>query len=161
MSEELPRPKRRWLMPTLLISLAINLLIVGIVVGFAISPKGHRNADRAGGHARSIIGEPFVRALPQADRQALIKAIGAERGRLRENRAALRDRFEALLVALHADPFDADAISQLLGEQQSVAASRQRIGEGLLIERLTAMSPDERAAYAERLAHALRRLRRD
>ncbi len=161
MSEEHPKPRRRWLIPALLVSLAINLLIVGIVVGFAVSPNAPRNTDRVGGPARSIIGEPFVRALPKKDRQALIKAIGAERGRLRENRAALRARFEALLVALRADPFETEAVSQLLQEQRSVAIRRQRIGEAILIERLAAMSPDERAAYAERLAHSLRRLRRD
>ena len=161
MTEESTKPQRRWLVPALLVSLAINLLIVGIVVGFAISPKGPKNTERVSGHARSIIGAPFVRALPKEDRQALVKAIGAERGRLRENRAALRARFEALLIALRADPFDAVAISQLLQDQRSVAIRRQRIGENLLVERLSAMSPDERAAYAERLAHALRRLRRD
>ncbi len=160
MTEEQAKPRRRWLVPALLVSLAMNLLIVGIVVGFAISPKAP-NSNRVGGNARSLIGAPFVQALPQEDRQALFKAIGAERGRLRENREALRARFEALLGALQADPFEPEAVSELLQEQRSVAIRRQRIGETLLIERLNEMSSAERAEYADRLAHALRRLRRN
>jgi len=161
MTEEHAKPQRRWLVPALLLSLALNLLIVGIVVGFAISPKASRNSDQLSGNARSLIGAPFVRALPQEDRQALIKAIRAENGRLRENRAALRARFEAFLGALRADPFEPAAVEKLLQEQRTVAIRRQQIGESLLIERLNAMSPAERAEYADRLAHALRRLRRD
>jgi uncharacterized membrane protein len=161
MNEENSKPRRRWLMPALLMSLALNLLIVGIVVGFAISPNSPRNIDRVGGNTRSMIGKPFVRALPHEERQALIKAIRAESGRLRENRNALRERFEALLVSLRADPFEPEAVARLLQEQRSVAVRRQKIGEELLIGRLAAMSPDQRTAYADRLAHALRRFRRD
>ncbi|MGI9391044.1 MAG: periplasmic heavy metal sensor [Boseongicola sp.] len=160
MTEEQAKPQRRWLVPALLVSLAINLLIVGIVVGFVISSKPPI-PDRVGDNVRSLIGAPFVQALPKEDRQALMKAIGAERGRLRENREALRARFEALLGALQADPFEPAAIAMLLQKQRSVAIRRQQIGESLLIERLKTMTLDERDQYADRLAHALRRLRRD
>ncbi|MGI9393616.1 MAG: periplasmic heavy metal sensor [Boseongicola sp.] len=160
MTDEQAKPPRRWLVPALLVSLAVNLLIVGVVVGFVVSPKAS-NLDHVGGSTRSLIGAPFVRALPQDDRQALMKAIGAERGRLRENREALRARFEALLGALNADPFDPEAVAKLLQEQRTVAIRRQQIGESLLIERLKSMTPAERADYSDRLAHALRRLRRD
>ncbi|MEK6217418.1 MAG: periplasmic heavy metal sensor [Boseongicola sp.] len=161
MNEEVAKPKRRWLIPTLFVSLAFNLLIVGIFVGFVASPNSPRNSDRNDGHMRSMIGEPFVRALPRQERQALIKAIRAESGRLRENRDALRARFEALLVSLRASPFEPEAVARLLQEQSSVAVRRQQIGEEILINRLAAMSPNQRATYADQLAHALRRLRRD
>ena len=154
-------PRRRWVMPVLAISLICNMLIVGIVAGFALSNKGGKGGERLDGPARSLVGTPFIRALEPQDRRALYQEIRRDEERLRENRSALRARFEALLNALNADPFDAEAVRMILKEQRVIALRRQDIGEALLVEQITSLSPEERAAYAERLARDLRRLRRE
>ena len=163
MSNEAPQPPqkpRRWLWPVLFLSLALNLLIVGIVVG-AVLQGGDRRKDGDLGPARSLMGEPFVRALEPEDRRALGRDILSNRDALRENRSDLRRRVEALLDALRQDTFDRAAVSDLLSEQRQLAVSRQEVGETFLLNRLEAMSAEERRAYADRLAKSLLRFRRN
>lgn len=144
-------------MPLLFVSLAANLLIAGIVVGWAFS-DGRK--DRPQGPIRGVLGEPFVRALPDSARQAIRSDIERERGRIRESREALRERFQAFLAALRNDPFVASDVIRLLEEQRQVGVIRQQFGEELLLRRLNEMTPDERSAYADRLERQLKGLRR-
>ena len=150
------RARRRWMMPVLFISLALNLLVIGAVVGRALSPDAPYKRDRVSGPVRSVIGEPFVRALSREDRKALLADLRQQDPKIRENREVLRARFAAFLEALRADPFQPDEVRRLLAEQRSAAQGRQELGEVLLLNRLQAMSTDERAAYADRLQERLR-----
>ncbi len=152
-----PPKKRKWLMPLLFVSLAANLMIVGVVVGWSFSDE---RKDRPKGPIRGVLGEPFVRALPDSGRQAIRRDIERERGRISESRNALRERFQAFLAALRTDPFVAEDISRLLKEQRQVGITRQEFGEELLIRRLVEMTADERNEYADRLEQQLKKLRR-
>lgn len=154
---ETQRKPRRWLFPLLFGSLALNLLIAGIVVGWMASHGGDRRPDF--GAARGLVGEPFLRALPEEHRRALMQDVAREATRIRESRESLRARFEAFLTALRAEPFDADAVGVLLREQRAAALGRQDIGERLLLERLEAMSAEQRDGYAAALERSFRRLR--
>jgi len=160
MSEQ-PTPKRRWLKPLLAVSLICNMLIIGIVAGFAIANAGGPRGERLDGPARSLVGTPFIRALEPENRRGLYQEIRRDEDRLRENRSALRARFEALLTALNAEPFDPEAVQSILQEQREIALRRQNIGEALLVEQLSRLTPKERTAYADRLARDLRKLRRE
>ncbi len=161
MSDPVETPKRGWLKLLLFVSLAANLLIVGIIGGAFLSNRGNDGPpDRIARQVQSLIGAPFFRALPDGDRRELVRALDPKRDRLKENREALRGRFEAFLGALRTEPFDAAMVKKLLEEQRLVAVRRQDIGEDLLIERLEAMTPGARAEYADRLAKSLRHIRR-
>ena len=153
-------PRRRWLVPLLVASLALNLLVAGAILGRSFSPEAQRSKDRVAGPVRSVVGEPFVRALSREDRKALGDDIRREAPRIRENRESLRDRVEAFLTALRSDPFEPEVVRQLMVDQRSVAQGRQELGEVLLLNRLSAMSAEERAAYADRLEKGLKNLRR-
>ena len=160
MSDDLNRRGSRWLKPLLMASLAANLLIVGIVAGSFFSAGGER-PDRVSREVSNLVGPQFFRALEPEDRRALVRDIAQKRDRIRENRGALRRRIEQLLVELNSEPFDVDAVKMLLEEQRSAVAGRHQFGEELLLERLSSMSAEERAAFADRLAASLKRLRRD
>jgi uncharacterized membrane protein len=151
-----PAPTARWVKVALVLSLGLNLLILGIVGGAWLSPDGPRGArmDEAG---RDIGATPFLRALAPEDRRALFQSFRREEESLRQNREELRLRFEALLASLRADPFDPWAVESLLQLQRSAAAERQTIGERLLVEQLTKMTPEARDAFADRLEESLRR----
>ncbi len=155
-----PRPRRRWIMPVLFISLALNLLVAGAILGRALSPDDHRKRDRVEGPIRSVIGEPFVRALSRKDRRAVLSEIREKAPRFRESRENLRQRVEAFLAALRADPFNAEDVGRLMQEQRQAARGRQELGEVLLLNRLAAMTASERSAYADRLEKSLKNLRR-
>ena len=141
-------------------SLALNLLVVGIVVGAMFQGGGKDRDGRPMGPARSVLGEPFVRALEPSDRVALGREIIANRDQLSENRSVLRSRVERLLEQLREEEFDREAVSALLSEQRSLAVNRQEVGEVLLLNRLEDMSVEERRAYADRLGESLMRFRR-
>ena len=154
-----PKRRRRWVMPLLFVSLAVNLLIIGVVAG-AVMQRGDRD-NRTDGPARSILGAPYIRALETEDRRTLGREIIQNRDRLRENRDDLKRRVEGILDELRSPDFDRGRLSELLDEQRRLAVSRQEFGEDLLLDRIEAMSPEDRRAYADRLGDALSRFRRN
>jgi hypothetical protein len=103
------------------------------------------------------VRSPFLGALDGEDRRAVGRELMREEGSLRENRAELRARFERLLVAIRAEPFDRGAIEAILDEQRVVGARRLELAEEAVLDRLVAMTPEARAAYADRLDRSLRR----
>lgn len=152
-----PRP---WVMPVLLLSLAVNLLIAGLVAGAFLSPDGPRKGDDDRRTIRGVLGEPFFQALPAKDRRAMIRDVIGNREQFREGREALRERVASFLDALRAETFDRAEVERLLVEQRRAAISRQTFGEALLLDRLEAMSAEERADYADALEERLRGLKR-
>ena len=144
-----PKPKRRWLPILLTVSLALNLLIVGVALGTAYRVKGGDHAKAPPG-----FGSALYRALPKGDRKAL-------RGELSERHvrgAKLRKQdFAALGEALRAEPFDPVAVQRILQQQAQFMAELQLALQEQWLARVTAMSEDERLAYADRLAEVVRR----
>ena len=151
-----PTPKRRfsWGKIVLFASLAFNLLIVGLVAGAMLG--GPRDRDR-NPMMRDLGFGPFVHALSGRDRKELTRAIEGASGSFRDNRAALRTDFEAFLTAVRADPFDPAALEQVIDRQKGRVHERQGIGQKLLLVRITEMSVEDRAAYADKLDELLRR----
>ncbi len=147
------RRSRRWTRIVLFASLAVNLLVAGLVVGALLAgPHGRdRTALRGLGYA------PFVNALPKQDRHALNHALERNEDSFRVNRAELKARFEELLAALRADPFDSNEVKRLFAEQRNRILERQRLGQDSLLERIIAMSPEERSAYADALDRNIKR----
>ncbi len=157
---ETPPKKRRWLMPLLLVSLAVNLLVAGLVVGAALSPDGPRKKGGDERAVRGVIGAPFFQSLPQEDRRAMVRDIIGNRDQFRESREQLRERFQSFLALLRAEDFNREDAERLLGEQRQAASRRQDLGEGLLLDRLEAMTQEQRTAYADQLEKKLKGLRR-
>ena len=149
-----------WVKVALVMSLGLNLAILGAIAGALLSPDGPRQT-RIEAAARDMGATPFMRALEPEDRRALFQAMRREAEPLRQNRDELRLRFEALVGAVRADPFDPSEVQSLLALQRGAATERQMIGERLLVDRLAAMTPEARDAFADRLEDALRRGGRD
>ena len=150
------KPMSRGVKILLFGSLALNLLIVGVVAGVVLSggPEKNKRVER-----RDVGGFTLVRALP------------------REARAELRARFETkrsdhagtgghsapskkdILSSLRATPFDPQAFSELVSNQTRSLAERGRLGQEALVEQVAEMSDDERRAYADRVEEAFSRRR--
>jgi hypothetical protein len=146
----------RWMRVTLFASLAVNLLIAGLVAGALL--RGPDAPDRDRRPALDDLGlGPFVAALPLGDRVALGRDVRREAGAFRANREALRAQFETFLGMLRSEPFDAAAAAALITEQHEKLLERRGIGRDLLLERLAGMTAEERRAYADRLDRLLRR----
>jgi uncharacterized membrane protein len=145
-----PHPSR-WLKPALIVSVALNLAVVGLVLGAWLG-DGHR-----GGMPRDMSFGPFSEALSDQDLRALRKALMTRAGEFSSSRKAARAEFEVLLTALRADPFDPAAMKSALSAIETRNAERLQLGRSLIETRLIEMSPEDRQAFADRLERGLKR----
>ncbi len=137
----------------LIASLTLNLLILGVIAGSMIGHHRYRTA----GAVRDIGFSPFTGALDREDRTALRGAFMAAMPDARDRRQAARQDFARLADALRAEPWDRAVVGALLARHGQRTAERLELGHRLLIERIEAMSPAARAAFADRIEAGLRR----
>lgn len=150
----------RWGRIVLVVSLALNLAVLGIVGGTALRWNAARDhaPDRAQAlQSRDFGFGPFVGAFESADRRALGRAYVRSAGRADVARRQVGEMFRQMVITLKAEPFDRARFESLLLQQQKQLAERQEIGAHLLVEQIDAMSPQARSAYAARLDELLRR----
>ncbi|WP_170409217.1 periplasmic heavy metal sensor [Ruegeria atlantica] len=144
-----PKPKNRWMSVLLVISLALNLLIVGVALGTALRVKG-------GDHAKSPpgFGSALYRALPKEERKAMRGELFDRHKKGASNRS---QDFAQLSTALRADPFDAAVVQALLDQQAKSMADLQNALQQEWLARVEAMSDEERLVYADRLEEVVKR----
>lgn len=129
------------------LSLGLNLLVAGLVAG-AWWRVGPHDGPRVGGPAALYL------ALPREERHALRAEM---RGTIDRDGRRMR---EPVIAALRADPFDPEALATTLAAQSDAMAQAQTRMRALWLDRVAAMSPAERAAYAYRLQDMWERQRR-
>lgn len=139
--ETAPAQRRRWVMPVLIASLALNLLVAGAMAGWAWrhGPGGH--GGRHGGPDR------ILWLLPDAKRDQARAIID----RYRQSDAA-RDAEgaasrKAVLAALTAEPFQRPALEQALSRLGSVELAR-RLDPAMLGEIASILTLEERKELA-------------
>lgn len=132
----------------LLVSLAANLVIVGLVLGAAMRPH-HRF-----GHAmqQGATFAPYIEALPRADRRAMRVEMIRLRPELVDLRAARRAEMSEFARIVGTEPFDPAAAARLIDARLAEGAGRLTAARDLLVARLAAMPPETRKAYGARLA---------
>jgi uncharacterized membrane protein len=134
----------------LAVSVALNLLIVGIVAGAMLRDGGQY------GRIGEVDFGDFAEALSLEDRSALRRAFIARAPEMRDTRRQMREDFQDLLAAIRAEPFDAAALRAAMTGQAERMTQRLQLGQKLVMERLEAMSPEDRAEFATRLEDRLR-----
>ena len=153
-----PRRTRRLVKVILTISLTLNLLVLGLVVGAHVR-DGHDDR-RFGPPDRSIARDmgfgPFIAAFPREDRREMAMALRDRTGPFLDNRQALVEEMEGILATLRAEPFDAAALTVLLEAQGSRIRERAEIGREILVGQIDKMTPAERARFADKLEQGLR-----
>jgi uncharacterized membrane protein len=177
-TDNLPPDRARatpiWLRVALGVSLALNLAVLGIVLGSVgrdrmDDMRSHGGAEMQGaegmrwggrtprGSESAMALSPYVAALPAQDRRAIGREVfGQARSEgigLRELRASV----EAVIVALRAEPFTPDTVATELARQRTALSRVQEVSQAALLERLQVMSVEERRAFADRLEAGLRR----
>ncbi len=140
----------RWLVIALAISVALNIGMIGVGIGFATgSPHWGRGVDPTEGLAR------LLRSLPEARREELRRAgapamsDGEHRRRIGASMRDLRVSQRHITAALAEEPFDPDATAAALTRfREHFAANQAGIHEAFvaILEQLT---PEERARFLE------------
>ena len=139
--------KWNWTRTLLVVSLGLNLLVVGMVIGSAFS---HGKADRRdpffGGGMR-----PYVASLPESQREHVRDRLLHNRDAAREARQELRRSAQGVRDAITAEPFDADALNAAFAAQRSVYNGIASTGHHALVEILAGMTEAERAHFIAEL----------
>ena len=148
----------RWMKVTLVISLAVNLLIVGAVAGAVLTkgdPPGARKGG-AGNHGANMVTD----ALPKEERRALRREVRRTLRARPDLREALHTEIAALADLMRAPDYTAGALEAQLTQIQMRMMGPLSVARSVLAERLTDFNASERASYADRLDRLLNENRR-
>lgn len=148
------KPAKRWMRYVLVLSLGLNLLVAGLMAGAFLrdGPGGREHGLRT---ASALGLRPYIRALADEDRAALMADISAHRDAMPSGKAALRNHLTALASALRAQPYDAEAVQAVMQDQAAGITGNIALGQQLLLNRLGAMTDAGRAALADKLTARL------
>ncbi|MBL4873208.1 MAG: periplasmic heavy metal sensor [Rhodobacteraceae bacterium] len=150
MSEQTtPQPKGtpRWIKIALIVSVAVNLGIAGVIGGAALrAPEIRRNNIEAPEGVAML-----ARAMPAEHQRELRQNLRSRRGDLRSERKELRSLLDRFVVALRAEPFEIDAVSAVFADQRLMLTTLTAAGHKSVIEQIEKMSPQDREKYIRRL----------
>lgn len=154
-----PKPKRRGMRLIFGISLALNLVFVGVFAGAAIRHVKGGDAPRAGGQPMQNFGSPLARSLPREARRDLLRGMRKDVPGMpsRRERHAL---FQQIDEALRAVPFDPEAVAEIFAAHSNLAQKMQTYGQEKWLALVSEMTDAERIAVAARLQDALNRPQR-
>lgn len=141
-----------WLRVVLFASLALNLAVAGVVVGGVL--HGAPGWDHGPPRGRDFV-TPYTRAFTEEERHEIGARLREEFRRDRPDRGGFVAGYRRGLEALRAEPFSAGAFAETLEAQGEEAERRQEVGQDVLVGYVAAMSPEARAAYADRLEEQL------
>lgn len=143
---------RRLLRTVLVVSLALNVAVIGGVLGMVVSGRAHD-----GPPPRMMFNfGPLSSVLDPEDRRAIGHTMRMGGARPLD-RAELNGKIEMLAATLRAEPFDADAVHAIMASFKVRSEQVQLQAQDAFLARLAAMSPNERAVLADRLEHKMLR----
>lgn len=137
----------RWV---LIGSLAVNLAVVGLVVGAYLH-------DGSGGRdmVRDMGFGPYDAALRPEDRDTLKSLLRGKSGALKATHGEAADDVRLVLAALRADPFDPAALEASFATQQDHLTARMKLGTQTIRDFLINLPAQDRLAFADRLEQRL------
>jgi len=156
MAENTPSRPARWVKPLLVVSLAVNLIVAGLIGGAMLrgGPPEQMHPDRS----VSALGlRLYLRALPADQRRQIAKDARARRGEFKLGPKLIRAHMRALAAAVEAEPFDPETLRVVLSAQSASVAGNMAIGQDILIDRIAAMTEAERKEFAAALRKPPRR----
>lgn len=145
-------PMRRSVRILLILSLALNLIVIGLVGGAVL---GHGGKDKRSHMSHNGPGSPIVRALSREDRRSMGRSIREAYRSQVKDRAADALRYQALVSALAADPYDPEAVKMARQALDEESRDRRQIAQDIWLKNVDAMGVDRRQDYADRMQEVL------
>jgi uncharacterized membrane protein len=145
------KPRRRWVGPLLIASLAVNLLVLGAVTGWAWrhGPGSHGRGPHGG-------ADRILALLPEAKRDAAAAVIAGYKQGEETREAAAKAARTSVLTALTAEPFSRPALEQALSTLVSTELSR-RLQPAMLGEIAAMLTLEERKVLAQHVERMMER----
>ena len=146
-------PSQRTLTLALIASVALNLFVIGTVVGGVVVGHRFREASPAANRPRQPLWSAADTLPPEhrrAYRQLLRGEAGGVRGQMRQARQARRDAW----TYLGAETLDGPAISKRLSEARTLEMTARGGVEDRIVAFAATLPPAERAELARGLARS-------
>ena len=142
-----------WLKILLALSLAANLGVAGMAAGAFWRHAGGPTED-----ARRDMGlGPLAFALSKEQRKAYREGLLERLPDLKQGRETLRADFDALQLALSAEPFDPAAVEAAICLVFKRTNDRLAVSQALLVDLVKDMDAAERRAFKDKLAEIFNR----
>ena len=136
-----PPRKRRWGKIILTLSLALNLLFVGAIVGAGWMRNKHGSGWQ--GPPRFVV-KGLLRHLPEEKQRSIVDQIARHKEAMRPIIKEIRGRKNDLKSVLRAEPFDADAVRAATLELKNARRRVIDTNADLLLSVLEKLTPQER-----------------
>ena len=143
----------RWMRIAFGVSLALNLAVVGVLAGTFARFGGPPSR----GPGMISYATPYVRALPRDAQREIFHAVRDQLPKDTNSRQARRALYAEMIEALKADPFDPAQVQTVLDRQNAAALAVQAAAHTAWLAHVAAMSPEDRAAYADNVSEVMRR----
>lgn len=144
--------KIKWLRILFIASLALNILVIGILAGAALKPGGF-----AGGRGPELGDGLFSRALSEDDRREMRERLRPVGQQARTARGEAGKTLVELTQVLRSEPFDPSAAAALFDRMRTQGRDLRARGHDALLLQISGMTPAERAQFADRLEQELAR----
>jgi hypothetical protein len=156
-------PRRRWLVPLLVASVAVNLIIVGAAVSEQFWSHGGRKSSHS---AADLMPRSFFRGLDDERREELVEVFRTRKTEWREERRALSDAAAALADALEREPFETQPALSAIADHAAPSHRLVDLGAGAATDLVEALTPEERRDLAKAIRQRIeedrqRRARRE
>ena len=133
--------ERKWLVTIVVISVALNLLLVGFYIGQQPLPgRTNVSIDPTMGLPRMLQG------LPDDRRRALLQDVDVSRREIASRHRALQKVQIDIERAMAMEPFDAESLANALENFRRRFDENQEDSHRLLVQLFEQMDPDERSA---------------
>lgn len=143
-----------WVRALLVLSLAGNLAVIGLVGGWSMRDHRWSGADADGLDPRQ---SRLLKAVPESRRDEARALMLAEGARLAETRARMDAVQGEIVAAIRAADFTPDRLDAALAERRAVSSDLNGIVHGQLVAISARMTPAERTEMAGHLEEMARR----
>lgn len=157
-----PRPSppagrtRRWLVPLLVVSVAFNLVVIGVALAGQIWQDHARSGDHRSMH---LLPRQFFHELDRDRRGELREVFRTRKDEYRAERRALGEAASAFADALEAEPFDLAQAQSAITEHASRTHRLVDLGAAAAGDIVATLTAEERRALAEAIRHRLEQAR--
>lgn len=145
------QPRQLWRV-VMVLSLALNVAVVGAVAGLAISGRVND------GPPQRLMFDfgPVSRALEPSDRREIGNKI-RRNGTRPYDRTEQREKMSDLAAALRQEPFDVEQVAQELNAFHARSEKVQQDAQAAFLAHLASMSNEARMRLADRLENGSRK----
>ncbi len=135
------RSARRWPKILLVVSLSLNLLFIGAIVGAGW--MRHKYGGGHGGFSRYAI-KHVLKNLPENKRRAILLQIKRNNQQLRPRYEAMRKQALELKEVMKSEPFDPERVRLMANRLREIRRPIADAKMQLLVEVLGQLTPQER-----------------